>query len=341
MADSNQRLWHEESLSRRRLLVRSGILCLILVALAIAVCVWLSQPLFFVTKRAADAPTVDIEALRSHVAKLSNDLYPRNHTNATNLNLAADYIKSEFSKTGGDVSEQTFSVNGAVYRNVILRLGPTEGDLVVVGAHYDAAYQTHGADDNASGVAGLIELAKMTANDKPDFPVEFVAYSLEEPPYFATFGMGSYVHAKSLHDSGTRIRLMVCLEMIGYYTDEPDSQNFPLILGRLLYPSRGNFIAVVGDFTNVATVRRIKSSMATVDGIETYSLNAPTFAPGVALSDQRNYWNFGYDAIMITDTAFYRDSVYHTVGDTADRLNYGKMALVVEAVHRGINGLTK
>ncbi|MFT3746267.1 MAG: M28 family peptidase [Pyrinomonadaceae bacterium] len=295
---------------------------------------WVSQPLL--SKQVNTVETANSERLRTHVEKLSNDLYPRNHLNLQNLNLAADYIRSEFEKTGGKVSEQSFRVNGSDYRNVILTLAEGREPRMIVGAHYDAAYQTYGADDNASGVAGLIELANLLSKEQLGKQVDLVAYSLEEPPYFGTDQMGSYVHAKSLFDSGAPVKLMVCLEMIGFYTDEPNSQNFPLILGRLLYPSKGNFVAAVGNFSNAMTTRSFKYSMSSVEGLDTYSLNAPAQIGGTDLSDHRNYWNFGFDALMVTDTAFFRNKAYHTVGDTADQLDYVKMAKVVDAVKTGL-----
>lgn len=331
---ANQQLWQEESSSRRRFVKRAVTLVLLLFLPLCGLLLWVSQPLF--SRHTVAIETADPGRLRSHVEKLSNEFYPRNHLNLQNLNLAADYIRSEFEKTGGKVSEQTFRVNNADYRNVILTLGDGSGPRLVIGAHYDAAYQTHGADDNASGVAGLIELANQLSKEELGSQVDIVAWSLEEPPFFATEQMGSYVHAKSLFDAGTRVKLVICLEMIGYYSDEPNSQNFPLILGRLLYPSRGNFVAVVGNFTNPLTVRGFKYSMSAVPGLDNYSLNAPAMIGGVDLSDHRNYWNLGYDALMVTDTAFFRNKNYHTVGDTADRLDYVKMAKVVDSVRVGI-----
>ncbi len=227
-------------------------------------------------------------------------------------------------------------MNGATYRNIVLRFDGTGDEAIIVGAHYDADYETHGADDNASGVAGLIELARLLAVEKHNLPIELVAFSLEEPPFFGSMQMGSYIHARSLSEQGSRVRLMVCLEMIGYYSDEPNSQNFPLILGRLYYPSKGNFAMIVGNMSNGLSVRSFKRSMASISGLDTYSINAPSFFGGADLSDHRNYWNFGYDALMITDTAFFRNKAYHTVGDTADRLDYVKMALVVDGVNAAV-----
>lgn len=337
MATSNEELWSEENRSRRKLFRRALTFLVSLIVIIGLFCFWLAQPLLLNSAKSAPAMTVDGERLKLHVSKISDEFYPRNHLNLQNLDLTAGYIRSEFEKTGGRVSEQKFVVNGAEYKNILLELGNDEANgRIVIGAHYDAAFDTHGADDNASGVAGLIELAHLVSKQKLSKKVEFVAYSLEEPPFFATEQMGSFVHARSLRENDVRVKLMICLEMIGYYTDEPGSQNFPLFLGRLLYPSTGNFVAVVGNFANVNSVRRVKGKMYEVDGLETYSLNAPSFFGGVGLSDHRNYWENGYDAIMVTDTAFFRNKAYHTVNDKADRLDYNRMAKVVDGVNRAI-----
>ena len=342
METSNEALWSEEKRSRRKLLKRVAIFSAVLSILLLTFSFWLSQPIIFMSSKVVPVDAVDPNRLRSHVVKLSDEFYPRNYLHLQNLNSAGDYIRNEFEKTAGVVSEQKFIVNGAEYTNIRLELGDNESDgRIVVGAHFDSAFDTNGADDNASGVAGLIELAQSVSKLNLSRKIEFVAYSLEEPPFFGTEQMGSFVHAQSLRDKNVNVELMICLEMIGYYSDEPNSQNFPLFLGRLIYPSTGNFVAVVGNFANVGSVRKVKTAMSTVSGISTYSLNAPSFFGGVNLSDHRNYWQNGYDAVMVTDTAFFRNKAYHTVNDTADKLDYKRMAKVVDGVSQAIVDLSK
>jgi Zn-dependent M28 family amino/carboxypeptidase len=301
---------------------------------------WIVQPFVYRSAVLEKQINVDPIKLEAHVDKLSNELYPRNYLNLQNLNSAADYIRDEFKKTGGTVSEQVFGVNGADYRNISLELGGNSEDRIVIGAHYDSANMTYGADDNASGVAGLIELAKAFAADPPKTRIEFVAYSLEEPPFFGTGQMGSFVHAESLKQAAVRVKLMVCLEMIGYFSDEPDSQNYPLSVGRLLYPDTGNFIAIVGNFSNALKVRGFKADMMNAGSLPVYSINAPAFVTGVDFSDHRNYWAAGYDAVMITDSAFYRNKDYHTVKDTYEKLDYKRMAEAVNATYAAVANLT-
>jgi Zn-dependent M28 family amino/carboxypeptidase len=219
---------------------------------------------------------------------------------------------------------------------VIAEFGPETNERIVVGAHYDTAGPLPGADDNASGVAGLIELAGLLAKQQLPVRVELVAFPLEEPPYFGSKFMGSAVHANDLRAQNARVRGMISLEMIGYFSDAPRSQNFPAEILRAFYPTKGNFIGVVGTLDEGLLVRRIKLAMQGATPLPVHSINAPLAVPGVGLSDQLSYWNAGYKAVMITDTAFFRNPHYHTVDDTAEKLDYKRMALVVEGVYAAV-----
>ena len=171
--------------------------------------------------------------------------------------------------------------------------------------------------------------------------VELVAFTLEEPPYFRTTGMGSSVHAESLRKQNVRVRAMFNLEMIGCFSDAPNSQNFPVGILGALYPSTGNFISVVGRLSDWSLVRRTKATMRNAAPLPVYSINAPTFVPGIDFSDQVNYWQAGYSALMITDTAFYRNRNYHTAEDTEEKLDYKRMAMVVEGVYAAVIELAR
>ncbi|MBI4061055.1 MAG: M28 family peptidase, partial [Elusimicrobia bacterium] len=195
-------------------------------------------------------------------------------------------------------------------------------------------------DDNASGAAGLLELARLLGKDAPAAPTELVAYSTEEPPYFATADMGSARHARALKARGAVIRAMISLEMIGTFSDEPGSQAYPSPLLALYYPSRADFIAVVGDLRNAGLARRVKKAMR-AGGLPVYSINAPAFIPGIDYSDHASYWREGYPAVMISDTAFYRNPRYHTSRDTADRLDYRRMAQVVSGAFAAVRDLAR
>lgn len=276
---------------------------------------------------------VDPAALEKHVRMLSVTLHPRSVDNPANLQAAADYVHEQLRATGARTDVQTVKVDGIDYRNLIARFGPEDGPLIVIGAHYDSCADTPGADDNASGVAGLLELARLLAANPPPHPVELVAYVLEEPPNFRTESMGSFQHARELSRAGREVRLMMSLEMIGYFRDEPDSQDFPIGGLATFYPDAGNFIAIVGRFGDFGETRRVKALFRGASDLSAESINAPRSVPGVDFSDHASYWRFDYPAVMITDTAFLRNPNYHRAGDTADTLDYARMSQVVRAVH--------
>jgi Zn-dependent M28 family amino/carboxypeptidase len=328
-------------MERRRRIIRIMLLAvLVLLLLIVALWFWVTQPLL--SRATPNAVrTVDPSRLQSHVRKLSVELAPRDESHIENLDRVAAYIKNEFSQTTAVVSEQAYRVQGNSYRNVIAQFGPESAERIVVGAHYDTAGPLPGADDNASGVAGLIELARLLGAQQLPVRVELVAFSLEEPPYFRTTGMGSSVHAESLRKQGVRVKAMFSLEMIGCFSDAPNSQHFPVAILSALYPSTGNFISVVGRFSDWSLVRRTKAAMRNASPLPVYSINAPTSIPGVDFSDQMNYWHAGYNAVMITDTAFYRNRNYHTAQDTEEKLDYKRMAMVVEGVYAAVVELAR
>jgi len=271
---------------------------------------------------------------------LSETLAPRSEAHRANLDRAAAYFADELRQAGARVGEQAFEVDKRKYRNVVAAFGPQAGELVVVGAHYDAFGFFPGADDNASGVAGLIELGRLLGKAPPLRPVQLVAYTLEEPPYFRTEDMGSAVHASALQRAGTRVQAMLSLEMIGYFSDAPGSQDYPLPVLHALYPDRGDFIVVVGRFGEARLVRSIKRAMSGATTLPVRSINAPAAMAGVDFSDHLSYWERDIPAVMITDTAFFRNRNYHTKDDTADRLDYQRMAKVVAGVYAALQALT-
>jgi len=231
---------------------------------------------------------------------------------------------------------------GKTYRNVVATLGPDTRERIVVGAHYDAYLEYPAADDNASGVAALIEVTRLLAREPLPLGVDLVAYSLEEPfaegakGNFRTPDGGSAVHAASLKTSNSQVRLMISLETIGFFSDERNSQSFPISLLRFVYPNEGNYILVVSDLNNAFTARRVKSSMRVASPLPVHSISAPSSVQGIDYSDHFNYWRSGYPAVMITDTAFNRNKSYHTPGDTAERLDYERMGMVVQGVYRAV-----
>jgi hypothetical protein len=278
------------------------------------------------------AAQVDPELLRAHVRALAVELAPRDLAHPENLERAADHVAAALAAAGARVREQVFEVEGRRFRNVIGEVGPATAERIVVGAHYDAAAGTPGADDNASGVAGLVELARLLAAAPPPMRVELAAYTLEEPPAFATDAMGSVAHARRLAEDGVPVRLMIAIEMIGAFSDARGSQRYPTPVKKVVYPSQGNFIAVVGRLGDAGPVSEVAGALAEGRSLPVETIAAPAKLPGIDFSDHRSFWAEGFPAVMVTDTAFYRNARYHTADDTPDTLDYERMAEVVEGI---------
>jgi hypothetical protein len=276
----------------------------------------------------------NIDNLYRHVDFLTSVVGYRHYANLQGLQHCADYIRSELSNTIGRVVPQKFRVQDKTYQNIICSMGPEEGPRIIVGAHYDVCGPQPGADDNASAVAGLLEIARLIGAREAmlKYRLDLVAYCLEESPFFGTTNMGSYFHARSLHKRQVSVKAMLCLEMIGFFSERENSQKFPLPFMKWFYPHRANFIAVVSNLRNWRLVRLVQHDMDKATGMGVCKLSAPALVPGVGLSDHSSYWLFGFPAVMITDTAFYRNPNYHLPSDTIETLNFEKMAEVVNAI---------
>ena len=319
--------------------LRSGVFlrsCLILLNV-LGLCACAITP---IPRSSAESPVEELlkKRLERDVAFLTELVPSRSAANVASLNKAAEYIAQEFTKTGCRLEEQHFPVEyGTYYRNIICSFGPVEGERVIVGAHYDVCCNLPGADDNASGVAGILELARMVHREKPALArrLDLVAYTLEEPPYFQRVvtrdsNMGSYHHAKYLADRKVPVKLMMSLEMIGYFNPK-EYPDFPL---NFLYPHEGAYIAVVGNWGQNYAISRVSRLMAQENTIDVVSMTAPTSM--IDLSDHINYWYFGYPAVMVTDTADYRNHNYHKDTDTIGTLDFTSMAGVVKGVYKVI-----
>ena len=274
--------------------------------------------------------------------KFLTELKPyRSYQNLKSLELTVQYIKDVFITSELKVKEQKWIADDKEYTNVIAVYNEGKTKRLIVGAHYDVCGDQPGADDNASAVAGLLETARLLSAQKPeiDYSIELVAYCLEEPPFFGTEYMGSYVHAKSLYEEEVDVIGMICYEMIGYFSDEPNSQPFPIPELAQLYPSVANFIIVVGieqyeEFNE--NVRKLMSENSEID-VQVISIPSGSELAGLAgLSDQRNYWAFDYKALMINDTSFVRNPNYHLPSDTIETLDFNKMTEVVNGAYNAI-----
>ena len=257
----------------------------------------------------------------------------RHYKNREQLQRVSAWIKEQMRLFGIPCQYQNYMVNGLGYRNVVCTLTAGHADKVIVGAHYDVFGETQGADDNASGVAGVIETARILSQLKSQLAhnVEFVFYTLQEPPFFKTEQMGSFVHAKSIQAQKNQIRGVYILEMIGFF-DENLVQQYPTGL-KWVYPQHGNFIAAVSNLQSYDMSAKYCESMRILDRLECQRLVAPSFIAGMEFSDHLNYWKFDIPAMMITDTGHFRNKHNHSATDTLKTLNIAKMANV-------INGLT-
>jgi hypothetical protein len=274
----------------------------------------------------------DTTIMRQHLKVLTKTGVPKTYQNTFQLNQTASYIEQQFQQYADSVWVQSFEVRGKTYRNVICSFGLQFAERLIIGAHYDVCGDQEGADDNASGVTGLLELARLLKGQQLTNRIDLVAYTLEEPPFFATENMGSYQHAAYLKAHNVPVIGMVSLEMIGYFDDAKHSQDYPLSFLSLFYGNRGNYITVVNKLTLSRFGARFYKEMKRSHCIRTKRLNAPAFVVGIDFSDHRNYWAFDYPAIMITDTAFYRNKNYHEQSDTMETLDLNRMGEVIRAV---------
>ncbi|MCX6132737.1 MAG: M20/M25/M40 family metallo-hydrolase [Ignavibacteriales bacterium] len=269
--------------------------------------------------------------------------YPSRHGRFPHvLNAAGDFIEQEFCSLGYVVESQSYECEGAKVRNLIAEKQGSRPDqsCIIVGAHYDTVVGTPGADDNASGVAGLLELARLLKDQSVQRTVKFVAFPHEEPPYFYTHLMGSRQYAQGLKQQGENVLVMLALEMLGY-AGENYRQIYPAPLMRLLgrYPKYGNYIALVGNLKSLGMMSVVRKAMRDHRAIGVESLTAPGFIPPLFLSDHSSFWKAGFPALMVTDTAFLRNPHYHKESDTPDRLNYEFLASVVSSVYIAVQSL--
>jgi len=267
-------------------------------------------------------------ALRGHVLAIASA--PRNLRHYESLQRTAAYIDEEFSRAGYDPRHQVFEVEGRRVANIQAeRRGSRRPDRVlVIGAHYDSVADSPGANDNASGVAVMLELARLNATSAPPLTVRFVAFVNEEPPYFMTAAMGSWRYAADAAARGDNIVAMISLETIGYYSDEVGSQRYPFPFG-MVFTNRGNFLAMVSNVRSVGAMRTAAKAFRSATCLPLIASPAPAAIPGVAWSDHWSFWKHGYRALMLTDTALYRYPHYHLGSDTPERLDYSIMAQVL------------
>jgi hypothetical protein len=284
----------------------------------------------------------DVHQLYTHVEHLSVTIGSRSLYEYDKIEDTKRYIVSCLKTFGYIPTLQNYDYEGKTFSNIIVSIPGVQypDEAVIVGAHYDSVYGTPGADDNASAVAVLLEMCRALKSVSPGRTLKLIFFFLEEPPVFRTEHMGSYVYAKEAKARNENITAMICLEMVGYYSDKKDGQTFPLPLMSMMYSTTPDFIAVVGNLKSRSLVDKIKNSLLKASRIPVETLTSVSFVPGVDLSDHRSFWKMGYPAVMITDTAFYRNPNYHTENDTIDTLDFNTMADLLKGLLQAAKDLT-
>jgi hypothetical protein len=280
--------------------------------------------------------------LVADVQKLAGEIGERNLQHYAQLNAAAEFIKASFSRAGLQPRRDTYELAGKACHNIEVEIRGARAEIIVIGAHYDSVFGSPGANDNGSGVAALLALARRFAGKPVGQTLRFVAFVNEEPPYFQTEEMGSFVYASRCKTRGDQISGMISLETIGYFSDAPRSQRYPAPGLSLFHPTTGNFIGFVGNTGARVFLDRTVEIFRQQAKIPAESAALPAFVSGVAWSDQWASWQCGYPAaIMVTDTAPFRYPYYHLASDTPDKLEYDRFALVVSALEKTIAGLAR
>jgi hypothetical protein len=291
------------------------------------------------------ADMIDIRAveagLREHLKKLTVEIGERSVRLPANLKRTAEYIRGFYDRIGMEARQEPYDYEGIEVANVVaeVRFGPQPANRILIGAHYDSVAGTVGADDNASAVAVQLEIARQVlawkGNLDLDLAVVFVSFALEEPPAYGTRYMGSRVYAEQARRRKEQIDAMICLEMVGYACREPGCQSYPFPLMFFGYPKEGDFIGIVGNFDSRGLTRRIFESFQKNPDLPAIKLTVPLngwIMPAVRLSDHASFWDKGYQAVMITDSAFYRNPHYHLPSDRMDTLDLGFMARLVQSL---------
>jgi Zn-dependent M28 family amino/carboxypeptidase len=285
------------------------------------------------------------QALEADVATLSQTIGPRHVGQPAALKEAARFIEQAFEQTGYAVDRQRYQAAGVACDNLAIEIPGTDApdEIVLIGAHYDSVPACAGANDNATGVAGMLALARAAANaeNKPKRTLRFVAFVNEEPPFFQTPQMGSHVYAKRCREGGDNIVAMISLDGIGYYTNQPNSQTYPLPLLDTIYPDKGNFIAIVGNWSSRQLVYRCVGAFRQHAKFPSQGGAIPNLAPEVGFSDHWSFWQFDYPAVMVTDTLPFRDPNYHTADDRLDHLDFDAIARVVQGLQAVMFDLAK
>ncbi len=281
------------------------------------------------------------EELRADVQKLAGEIGERNMWHYPQLDAAADFIEDSFSRADLRPRRDSYEMHGQACHNIETEIPGARPEVLLIGAHYDSVFGSPGANDNGTGMAATLALARRFAGRKPQHTLRFVAFVNEEPPYFLSDEMGSFIYASRCKARGDRISTMISLETIGYFSDAPHSQTYPSPGLGMFYPKVGNFIGFVSNVHSRALLRRVIGLFRKHAKIPSEGAALPAFIPGVSWSDQWSFWRHGYPGIMVTDTAPFRYPYYHSSSDTPDKLDYDRFTLVVSGMEKVIEDLDK
>ncbi len=283
-----------------------------------------------------------MQNLRAHVEQLAGEIGERNIYHPRALQAAASYIERQWEQQGYAVERLAYEVSGVRCLNLEITRsgGARQPEILLMGAHYDTVMGSPGANDNASGVSALLEMSRLLASVAPALTVRFVAFVNEEAPFFTSGQQGSMVYAEAARRRGDDIRLMASLETIGWYCNEPGSQNYPPLFN-LFYPDRADFLGFVSNFRSRAAMRRLAEAFRANSDFPLETAATFQSVPGVSWSDHRSFWSQGYRAMMVTDTAFYRYRHYHMPSDTPDKLAYSELTQVTSGLFAAFSELAR
>jgi hypothetical protein len=285
------------------------------------------------------------ELLKQDLQKLAVEIGSRNNNQYQKLNQTKDFFINSFSQAGYKVTQQEYKIDNKTYYNIeVEKTGTTKTEeIIIIGGHYDSAFTSPGANDNGTGAAATLELAKIFANKTTNRTIRFVEFTNEEPPFFWTENMGSLIYAKyakKLRQQNEKVVAMLSLETMGYFSDQPGSQEYPYPIN-LIYPNQGNFISFIGNLKSSNLVKKAIGSFRDHVKFPSQGTALPSFIPGVGWSDQWSFWQQGYPGIMVTDTAPYRYQYYHTEDDTIDKIDFDKFTRVVNGLVDVITDLSQ
>jgi hypothetical protein len=278
----------------------------------------------------------DTALVRQYLAMLTKTEETRRFDHPAQLEKTAGDIEAIFKKYADSVVYQPYEVEGRVFKNVIASFGTGNKERIIVGAHYDACGEQPGADDNASGVTGLLELARLLKGKNLKHRIDLVAYCTEEPPYFGSENMGSAVHAKYMKDNKVAVKGMISLEMLGYFKDARRTQAYPFKILSLFYGTRGNYITAVRKFGSGKFARKFSRKFKHKSKVKAKRFAGLGSLVGIDLSDHLYYWQYGFSALMITDTSWYRNHNYHLPSDSMETLDIPRMTKVIDAVFKAL-----